>query len=238
MVEQRKGRAPRAAAEASAESRPVTDVDGAQRVEEAPAWSAEPRLAGRASRRSDWRRLFAGGNSREVLARLVDGDPLGLRRAVAEGLRRGAYLMDADRLHVRALARCARAAPRYTGRPPLADWLAERVEDSLLDLLREDAEDERAGVPPDAERLAAYRELARPLGLEPAAMRAACVRFNALGEAERSGFFALVIDGRSLDDAARDTGRSATELARAARAAFQVLLDAAGSGPAAPGGSR
>ncbi len=221
----------------------VGEVGAAERVEEIPAVQLEPAERPRPAARTDWRRLFAAGSPREVLARLVDGDPLGLRTAVAEGLRRGAFLMDADRLHLRVLARCARAAPSYRGRPPLSEWLAQLVDDSLLDVLREDAEEERAGSTPDAERLAAYRELARPLGFEPAAMRAACVVFNALHEGERKAFFSLVIDGHSLDDAARDSKRSATELARAARTAFDALLASPGIRPAAAarkerGGSR
>jgi len=185
--------------------------------------SAQPAGTSRPDR-VDWRRLFAGVGAREVLARLVDTDPLGLRAVVAEGLKQGSYLLDADRLHLRSLARCARAAPQYRGRPPLDAWLAQVVDDALLDILREDAEGERADVPPTTEQLAAYRELARPLGLDPERMRSVCVIFNGLPADERSSFFALLIEGCSLDELAHDTGRSATELARAARRAFEALL--------------
>ena len=48
----------------------------------------------------DWRRLLAGGGAREVLARIVPGDPLGIRRRVATRLRAEALLLDGDHLHV------------------------------------------------------------------------------------------------------------------------------------------
>jgi len=178
--------------------------------------------------RIPWRRILAGKAPREVLARLVDGDPLGVRDSVHAGLRRRAYLFDADRVFLRSLARIARLAGRYHGRPALAVWLAELVDESLLDLLREDLEAERSGAPPDGPALAAYEDLAAPLGLEPGRMRAVCTAFNRRPEPQRRAFFQLVIEGRSLDELAR-AGPSATELARSARGALEAVLRAGGT---------
>ena len=86
-------------------------------------------------RHADWRRWLAGRSPREILVRIVQGDPLGVRSIVASRLRARALLLDAEGVHLRALARCARYAVRYTGRPALTDWLAEQVDGSIGDLL-------------------------------------------------------------------------------------------------------
>jgi DNA-directed RNA polymerase specialized sigma24 family protein len=181
-----------------------------------------------------WRQLLAGSSAREVLARILNGDPLALRAHVVERLVARAYLLDADRVHLRSLARCARHALRYRGQPELETWLRGIVDEALLDLLREDAEGERANVAPSADELAAYVELARPLGLEPAAMRAVCVAHNQLPSPERHAFHALVIEGRSLDELARDWREPATEIARRARRGLEAVLVAANRAPCEP----
>jgi len=177
-----------------------------------------------AQRRPHWRQLLSGSSSREVLGRIHPGDPLELRRLAGERLRERAWLCDADRVFVRAVARCARFAVRYRGQPELKAWLGERVDEALADLLREDLEAERADQPPEPEASAAYEDLARPLGLPPAAMRGVCVAFNQLPEPERRAFFALVIESRSLDELARASGEPATEIARRARRALDAVL--------------
>jgi DNA-directed RNA polymerase specialized sigma24 family protein len=174
-----------------------------------------------------WRALLSGMSPREALARLLQGDPLELRRVVARRLAERAYLFDADRVHLRALAYCARYAVRYRGNPPLEEWLSQTVDQATLDLLRDDAEAERRGTPADPEDHAALVNLARPLGLEPQAMRRVCLAHNLQREPERQAFFALVICGRSLDEAARTLGLSAVELARRARRGLEVVLLAA-----------
>ena len=185
---------------------------------------------------ADWRAWLAGGTPREVLARIVQGDPLEVRGRVARELRERALLFDADRVHLRALARCARAAPAYRGRPALDAWVDARVSEALLELLREDDErrdEEPRGVEPDAALVA----LAKPLGLDPERLARACRAFNRLPVEDRRAFFRLVLERRSLDELACDSrsvtrratrgasdGASATSLARGARRALRVLL--------------
>ena len=182
------------------------------------------------SGRPHWRRLLAGSSPREVLARLVNGDPLGLRAVVARRLRAQCYLLDADRVFLRALARCARFSTRYRGQPPLADWLEERIDEAVGDLLTEDLEAARDDAARSPTAGTAYEDLARPLGLDPAAMRRACVAFDHADFACRRAFFELVIAGRSLDELARAGDTGATELARRARRALDRCL--AASAPA------
>jgi hypothetical protein len=161
-----------------------------------------------------------------VLGRLLCGDPLGLAARVEERLRARAYLFDADRVYLRAAARCARLALRYRGDPPLQRWLAERVDEALLDLLRADAESELRGEPAGPERLAVFEALARPLGLDPARMQRACLAHNQLPQAQRIAFREMVLEGRSLDSLAAPGDRSATDIARAARTALLSVLRA------------
>lgn len=187
-------------------------------------WLAQPGLEPTSSGAARWTALFAGGSAREILSRIVQGDPLSLRDQVARRMRDAAYLLDADRVHLRSLARCARAAVRYRGRPELCEWLAAIVDESMDELVREDQEAARSSTPDVGAHPGAFCALARPLGLEPEAMRSACVLFNRLPMPERRAFFDLVIEGRSLDSVAHDSGEGATEIARRARRALDVLL--------------
>lgn len=168
-----------------------------------------------------WSRLFAGGSPREVLSRLVPGDPLGVRQRLARVLTDEALLVDADRAHLRALARCARAAMRYHGKPEIDEWVDERVREALTEIVREDAEAARSSAPPDAG--SAFEALARPLGLDPAHMRSACAAFNCLPIDERRAFFDWVVRGRALDRLAAEARTNASEIARRARRALDVL---------------
>jgi hypothetical protein len=158
-------------------------------------------------------------------------DPLDLRSRIAAVLDERAYLIEHDRLHLGAVARVARAAPRYRGQPDLDPWLRRHVEEALDELLEESEPDEPSPTTPWG-----LEGLARPLGLEPASARAACLAFNRLPLEERKAFRALVLEGRSLDESAAHAladGRPAnpTEIARAARRALERVCAAAGLAP-------
>jgi hypothetical protein len=168
--------------------------------------------------------VLAGASPREVLARLMGGDPLGIAHVVEERLRVRAYLLDADRVFLRTAARCARLAVRYRGDPPLERWLAERADEAIGDLLRNDGEAELRGEAPGPDRLAVFEVLARPLGLDPARLHRACLQHNQLPEPQRRAFREVVLEGRALDALAAGGARSATEVARAARAALLRVL--------------
>jgi hypothetical protein len=189
--------------------------------------SHEPKLSGDAStsaKSSLWRRWLSGGTPREILARIVHDDPLHVRERVALALRARRLLLDADRVQLRALAHVARAAVSYRGRPELVDWIDVQVTRAIDDLLAADEHADQVASSSDADFSAGFAALARPLGLEPAQMRRACSAFNRLPEPERRAFFELVIDGRSLDELARNGRESATEIARCARRALETIL--------------
>lgn len=181
-----------------------------------------------------WRQLLAGGTPREILCRIVQGDPLGLRDRVAQRLHAEAYLLDADRVQLRALARCARFASRYQGRPDFPTWLDEIVNQAIEDILREDLEADVERQKSASTPGAAFIALALPLGLEPETMRLACAGFNQLPGPHRRAFFELVIQGRSLDELARQHRESASEIARRARRALDLLLQVHATEPRLP----
>ncbi|MBK7876749.1 MAG: hypothetical protein IPJ77_13560 [Planctomycetes bacterium] len=184
-----------------------------------------------------WQPLLAGSSPREILARIVPEDPLGVRTIVATRLRQEALLLDADRVHLRALALCARWAPRYQGQPEIRTWLARLVDQSITELVREEQE-ELAPVeePGDA---GVFHVLALPLGLEPRAVQLGCRAFNRLPVEERRAFFELVLRARTLDEVVRECGRPAVDVARSARRALEVFAHpAAGSRPRVATASR
>jgi DNA-directed RNA polymerase specialized sigma24 family protein len=65
------------------------------------------------------------------------------------------------------------------------------------------------------------------LGLDPDAARAACAKFDRLPLPAREAFFRLVLEGRSLEEVSAELAASATEVARGARRALDVLLASA-----------
>lgn len=174
----------------------------------------------RAETPARWRALLSGSSPREILARIVPEDPLGMRSIVAARLRQQAYLLDADRVHLRSLALCARWASRYQGQPAFSTWLERLVDQAATELLREEQEDFAAenSVPSSA-----FAALADPLGLEPRAMQVCCRAFNRLPLEDRRAFFELVLRVRSLDELAREFDASAVEIARRARRALDTF---------------
>ncbi|MBK7643185.1 MAG: hypothetical protein IPJ19_09060 [Planctomycetes bacterium] len=171
-----------------------------------------------------WRSLLQGRSPKEILSRIVAGDPLRLRSRIGRRLEAQALFFDADRVLLRALAQTARAAPRYHGLPPIDDWLDARVDEALRAIEEEGDQPPGNTASTSARGPGAFESLAVPLGLEPAAMVRACARFHRLPFADRRAFFDLVLHAGSLDELARASGESATEIARRARRGLDALL--------------
>lgn len=193
-----------------------------------PSAGPVPAGSGCGGARADWRRLLSGGPPRKLLARLVQGDPLGVRRLVGRELRASAVLLDADRVYLRALARCARHAARYQGRPAIEAWLKGQVSRAVREILREEDRALRE-TPHGSHDQDAHTDLARPLGLDPRETRAACDAFNRRPVLERQAFFRLLIERASLEDVARETGSSIHSVARRARRALDAARGVAGA---------
>ena len=154
------------------------------------------------------------GSPRQVLARIVPGDPLRVRARVARRLAERRLLLDADRVQLRALARLAR------GGGVSGERLShESRVDSCVDAAIDDVSEERASS-------GAFAELAAPLGLPPETARRACRAFNARPDAERAALWLLAFESRAPDLLAERAGVSPRELERRAARALAAMLAA------------
>ena len=143
--------------------------------------------------------LLRGGNAREILERILDGDPLELEARCRERIERRAYLLDLGRLHLRVVARVARAAPSWNGTPSLADFIMERIEYSMQELIQEDREEELSGSPAADPHDPRFRLLVETLGIPIALARRASLAFNYLPERVRCAYFAVLVQGRTVN---------------------------------------
>lgn len=183
-----------------------------------PKWRPDP----------GWREVLAGPQPDQILARLLDGDPLRLRWLVAAEIRGGAYFLNADRVQLRALARIAHDGP-VDREPADGAWVLDHVQGAVEDVLLEErrATAGRGPRTPDQDSpLGVFDALASPLGLQGAELRVACDAFNRLEFANRRAFFALFIERLSLDAAAKACQVAPVELGRRARVALVGTLNA------------
>jgi len=177
------------------------DLAGCERPHDDPSagWHSredDPHAADETAAR--WSRLFAGRSAREILERLMDGDPAEIEPRCRELLREQALLLDPTRLYVRSLARVAHAARLHAKHASLDQWLRERIAESIDDLIEEDREAERSGIPPSEPWDPRYAFISEVLGLEPTIARRACADFNVLPHRVRHAFFAIAVEGTSI----------------------------------------
>jgi hypothetical protein len=163
--------------------------------------------------------LLLTGTPREVLARIVPEDPLGLRARVAERVTARALLLDLEHVLLCAQALCSLRAPAWRGEPELARWLDLCVEEAFAAVLSEEHQEGRVGEPMTA--------FAAPLALDPLDLAGACARFNRLPFEQREAFLAVVLEAAAADRLARARGLSLAELARRARAGLEIFRGAA-----------
>jgi hypothetical protein len=128
----------------------------------------------------------------------MDGDPAEIAPRCRDMLRERALLLDPTRLHIRSLARIAHAARRLGNDASLDDWLRECIAKSIDDLVDEDRESERSGIPPSEPWDPRYAFMTEVLGLEPTIARRACAEFNLLPHRVRCAFFAVAIEGKTI----------------------------------------
>ncbi len=170
-----------------------------------------------------WKHVLAGKSPREILARLVDGDPLELRSRCESRLRSQAILLDRHRLQLRAAAHVARHAPGYAGLPPIDVWLAEKTRKAVQELIAEAVESAAAGEiaqPPDDERLLA---IAESMGMDPSVIARGCVAFNRAAYEARATFFGLVLDGRDPVEWCRENSSTPERVRASLKSALWAL---------------
>jgi hypothetical protein len=171
--------------------------------------------------------VLRGGSTRDVLRRLYEHDPFDVETRCIAHLDERRLLLDLSRLYTHSLAFIAHDAPDYEGAEPLDAWLSGRITraiELLLEVDREDESDALPIVPPLEPR---YLLLADAVGIEPGLGRRACILFNSLPDDERQAFWAVQVDGRSIEDLVAD-GHGPAELARRRLRKVVQLLSSVG----------
>ncbi len=172
---------------------------------------------------SGWQSLFDASDTRELLARLADGDPLDMRRRGIRFARQRSIAIHADRLWMRALAIAAYKGMLYTGIPTLEDWCDGIVRRGARDLLQDDLLLEFEREPLDAESEVGFRFAVELFGVEPPLSRLCALRFNLLEPKTRSVLWAIVLEGRSLGDLDPLEFGSAQEVRTRYRAGLEAI---------------
>ena len=182
--------------------------------------------------------LLRAPTAREVLARLVDGDPLELEQRCRARQRERALLIDPYQLQLRTAARIAHAARGYAGRPPLPSWIDERLEEALGDLVEEDRLADENGELPTEPWQPRIQYLSDALGLDPVLARRACIAFNQLPHDVRRTAWEVLIEGKSLNRCVAEGHGPPATVQQRIREALQAMQDATASGDDGyPGGS-
>lgn len=145
------------------------------------------------------REILGGGSAKKVLKRLIDGDPLEIGPRCQERIEESAVFVAWDRLWLRAVARVAYAAPNYRGTPPLDVFLAEWIDVAIGDLITEDREEDRKGVPVSTPWDPRYAFVSEQVGIDPALARSACIRFNDLALDVRRTYFAVALGKKTFN---------------------------------------
>lgn len=144
--------------------------------------------------------ILRQGNVQERLERIEDGDPLELHARSELQLRSEGLFIDPERLALRAMARVAVFSSEYEGVPGLDEWLDQVIHMSIQDLVREQEQEE-------FERISVFDSADKEFYLDFAAItkmpakygRLACLAMNKLPKEDRLTFWAIVVEGKSIN---------------------------------------
>ena len=160
---------------------------------------------------------------RQLLARILDGDPLDLELRCELRRDETCFLISVKRLYRKSAARIAHGGCRYTGKPPIEEWIGKCIDQSIRDILDEDESGDRRKLPIKVK--AHYELLSEELGFTPELSRAAHVCFNLLEENCRAAYFALCVHGLSLEEYAAKVGETPKQIQKAVSEAAGVVLE-------------
>jgi hypothetical protein len=145
---------------------------------------------------------------REIMRRLLDEDPFELRSRCIRCAREHAVILNPKRLVVEAASRISVKASGYAGEEPIGQWVERIVEQCVSELISDQSEEERRGLPvPDSPDAEFYEALAEVLQVPIYDVRMACVTLNGMSDAHRETFHAVIVQGRSLVEYSRETGQ-------------------------------
>jgi hypothetical protein len=156
------------------------------------------REIGSAREERDALALLRAPNAREVLRRLVQGDPLRVEERVRARIDALALLVEFEPVVQATMANIAYFAARYRGRPEFESWMAQRVEAGIERVLENEAELDRTQRSFDTPTELHVR-IGGALGMNPRLVRPALVVFNSLPLRVRRVFQAVVVERRALD---------------------------------------
>jgi len=143
--------------------------------------------------------FLAFDSPREALRQITEDDPLDIAQACDSRLEERCLLLDEYRLTVRSMARIAYRAPSYLGKPALTPWMGAIIDKAIDELLVEDREEERDGVPPTEPWDNRYSFLGEVLGIEMGLTRSVCIVYNDMSDEFRKVFYNLVFRGKTLN---------------------------------------
>jgi hypothetical protein len=200
------------------------------------AWSEQLLRAGDKPARASFAgsELLSGADAAQILHKIAPADPLGIAARCGARLHARAQLIAHERAVARSLAQTAYAAVRYRGQPELGAWLDAQIDRALDTLLNDDREDEAAGRPTDEPWDPRFAFVSEVWGVSPALARRACVVFNALPIVVRQAWWALTVQGKSINRyVAEGSGPPPLVEARVKRAilAMSKLEDPGGDDP-------
>ena len=139
------------------------------------------------------------GTPEEILQRIFDGDPLGLMPRIEERVRKFAILIDEPRIYSATTARIAFDARYFDGDSDVLDWFDHCIDLAVRRLIERDAEEEKSGIPPPKPFDPHWIAMSKMLGIEPPLARRAIQVFHSLPLLTRRTFYALTIEGKSLN---------------------------------------
>lgn len=169
-----------------------------------------------------WRELFSLPSSSQILARVLDGDPLQVEDRCRARVDHLALLLDVERVVQCAMANIAYFGRRYRGSPPFELWMRQRVEAGIERVLEDEQESERTLMnfaPPSMVHLS----LAHALGLDVHLARRASVVVNSLPLTVRRVFRAVVLQRQPIEALPDDPFGDALQRERRLRTALNSI---------------
>jgi len=166
-----------------------------------PEWDAFARMPTPAGPQGEFpgANILYGAAPKDVLERLLNGDPLNLAPMCLARLKERAILWLPEHILSLAMACVARDAWEYRGQPELSIWLRQRIDKSIHIALTKAHTDEQNGVPAVESDLPLLDLLVEGFGIHPSRTRLALLHFHSLDPILRRTFQAIFVDGHTFE---------------------------------------
>lgn len=149
---------------------------------------------------TQWRELFEGGTGEEIMARLLDGDPLSIRARAAGYIVRTGFLVNPEALALRSLARLAFDARTLEPSTGFEVWCDHAIETSCHELIEDQLTEELNFVPNCSSKEGPfYANLAGLLAIESELGRTVALAVNRLSRRGRQAVATVGLAGESIE---------------------------------------